>query len=155
MLSFGLQKHQPYLFTCFQTSKYVRRTLIHAFLLLKRWCVCGLFLFNGGKHRCCLALSFLTTTVHFSYCLFEGFSELNTYTVPCLFIYGVHKPHYYMWESTLTSKKISATLFVVCLSLNMFFVPFSCILTWKYINHTYPVAVYTLNTRLEHLIVCL
>ena len=51
-----------------------------------------------------------------------------------------------MCVSTLTSKRISATLFVVCLPLIMFFVPFSCILTCKYMNHTYPVAVYTLNT---------
>ena len=35
---------------------------------------------------------------------------------------------------------------LLLLSLNMFFVPFSSILTCKYINHTYPVVVYTPNT---------
>ena len=39
------------------------------------------------------------------------------------------------------------TLFVLSLSLNTFFVPVSCFSTCKYINHSYPVAVYTLNTR--------
>ena len=70
----------------------------------------------------------------------------KTNTVPCLFIYGMRKRHYYLSVSTLISKNISGTLFVVCLCLSMLFVPFSCILTCKYINHTYPVAVYTLNT---------
>ena len=59
----------------------------------------------------------------------------------------MHKRHFYLSGSTLTSKNISRTLFVVCLSVNMFFVPFSGILTCKCINDSYPVAVYTLNTR--------
>ena len=72
---------------------------------------------------------------------------LNTYTVPCYFIYSVHKRYCYLCVSTLASKHISGSLFVFCLSLNMFFLPFSGILTCTYINHTYPAAVYTLNTR--------
>ena len=64
-----------------------------------------------------------------------------------MFVYSVQKCHCYISISTLTSKNISGTLFVVCLFRNMFFLPFSGILTCKYINHTYPVAVYTLNTR--------
>ena len=35
---------------------------------------------------------------------------------------------------------------VVSFSLNMLFLPFSEILTWKYFNHGYLVEVYTLNT---------
>ena len=41
----------------------------------------------------------------------------------------------------------NGSLFVVSLSVNRFFVLFCCILTCKYINHTYAVAVHTLNTR--------
>ena len=71
---------------------------------------------------------------------------LNTYTVPCLFFYSLEKPHCYLSVSTLTSKNITASLFVVSLSLNMFFLTVFCFSTCEYINHTYPVAVYTLNT---------
>ena len=42
MLSFGLQKHQPYVFSSFQTFRYVGRTLIHGFLNLETSCVHGL-----------------------------------------------------------------------------------------------------------------
>ena len=75
------------------------------------------------------------------------FSELITYTVPCLFTYSFPKRHCYLWVSTLASKNISGTLFDLCLSLNAFFLPFSGILTGKYTKHTYHVAVSTLNTR--------
>ena len=109
-------------------------------------CVDGLLHFNLKKRHPYLASSFFTT-VDFIYCFFKDFLEPNTYTVPCLLIYSVHKRHCYLCVSTLTSKHISGSLFVFCLSLNMFFLPFSGILTCKYINHTYPVAVYTLNTR--------
>ena len=96
--------------------------------------------------------SFLTCFQLFAHCwlhlllilrLFKAFKS----TVPCLLICGEHKRHYYMCVSTITSKNTTGTLFVVCLSLNMFFVPFCCILSSKYINHTYPVAECTLNTR--------
>ena len=49
-------------------------------------------------------------------------------------------------RSTLTTENISGTLFVFCLSLKMFCIPFSDILTWKCINHTYLVEDYSLNT---------
>ena len=58
----------------------------------------------------------------------------------------VEKRNCYLLVSTLTSKNISGILFVVSLSLNMFFLPFSGTLTWTYINHTYLLVVYTLNT---------
>ena len=45
------------------------------------------------------------------------------------------------------SKNISGTFFVLFQSLSTFFLPFYVILTCKYINHTYSVAVYTLNLR--------
>ena len=71
---------------------------------------------------------------------------LNTYTVPCFFIDAVEKFNCYLSVSILASKNISGILFVVCFSPSMFFLPFPCILTQKCINHTYLVAIYTLNT---------
>ena len=146
MLSFGFQKHQPYLSSSFQTFKYVRRTLIHAFIPPNTSCTHCLLLFNLEKHHLYFAFRLLKT-VDFIYCLFWNFLRLNTYTVPCFFVYSIHKRHCYFSVSTLTSKNISSTLFNVCLSLNIFFLPISGILTCKGISHTYPVAVYTLNTR--------
>ena len=67
--------------------------------------------------------------------------------MPCLVIYSVHKRHCFLSVSALTSKKISVTLFVVCLSVNTFFLPFSGSLTCKYITRIYPVAGYSVNTR--------
>ena len=84
--------------------------------------------------------------VNFIYFLVSAFWALITYTVPCLFIYGVHKRHYYICVSTWRSENIGGTLFVVCLFVILFFVPFSYILTCKYINHTYPFPVYIRNT---------
>ena len=72
---------------------------------------------------------------------------VNTYTVPCLLIYSGQKRHFYLTVTTLTSKNISRTFFVVCLPLNTFFLPFTCILTCRYINQFHPVWVYTLNTQ--------
>ena len=71
---------------------------------------------------------------------------LNTYTVPCFFIDVVEKFNCYLSVSILASKNISGILFVVCFSPSMFFLPFRCILSQKCINHTYLVAIYTLNT---------
>ena len=68
---------------------------------------------------------------------------LNRYTVPCLFPGRVQKRNCYLSVSTLTSKDISSTLFILCFSLNVFVLPFSGILTWKSINHSYLVPVYT------------
>ena len=87
------------------------------------------------------------TTVEFIYYLFQGFSVLITYNVACLFIYSVQKRHCYLSVSNLASKNMSGTLFLVCLSLNTFFRPFSGILTCKYIKHISAPAVYTLITR--------
>ena len=64
----------------------------------------------------------------------------------CLFVDRVQKYNSYLFVSTLTSKNISGTLCVVCSTLNLLFLPFSGILSWKFINHTYPVAVFTLYT---------
>ena len=50
-----------------------------------------------------------------------------------------------LFGTTLTSKNVCGTLIVLYLFLNMFFVRFSSILTWKYFKHTYVVAVSTLN----------
>ena len=90
------------------------------------------------KHHSHFAFSFLTT-VDLFYCLFWGFWTLNTYTVPCLFVERIQKRNCYLSASTLKSKNISGTLFLVCLSLHMFFIVFSALLTWKCINRSYVV----------------
>ena len=69
MLSFGLQERKPYLFSSFQTTEYVKRTLVHAFLPLNTSCVDGLLHFNFEKHHSYVDVRFLTP-VDFIYCLF-------------------------------------------------------------------------------------
>ena len=109
-------------------------------------CVHGFLHLKLEKHHSYLPLTFLTT-VDYIYYLFQGFSGLITLTVPCHFIYGVQKHHCYFRVKTLAStKSTSDTLFVVWLSLDTFFLPFSGIFTCNYMKHTCPVAVYTLNT---------
>ena len=146
MLSYDLEKDQPYLFSTFKTFKYVKRTVIQVFVPLKTSCLHDFLHFKLEKHHSYLAFGFITTD-DFIYYLFQSFLVLIKYTVPCLFIYSVQKRHCYLSVSTLASRNISNTLFVVSFSLNTSFLPFSGILTFKYIKHTYPVAVYTLNTR--------
>ena len=102
--------------------------------------------FNLETYHSYFAFSFLTT-VDLFYCLFRGFRTLNTYTLSCLFIDRVQKWNCYLSVSTFIFKNISCTLFVVCLCLNMFFLPFSGISTLKFINHSYILPVFTLNTR--------
>ena len=145
MLSFSLQKQQPHVFSTIQTSKYVKQTWIQAFVPLKMWCVNEFLHLKLKKHHSYLLLCFLTT-VDYIYYFFQGFSAIITCSVPFLFIYSVQKRHCYLSVRILASKKLTGTFFVVCLSLNTFFVPFSGVLTCKYIKHTYPVAVYILNT---------
>ena len=72
---------------------------------------------------------------------------LNTYTVSCLFVDIVQKHNCDIYVKALISEKISSTWFVVCLSVNIFCLPFSGILTWKCVNHIHLVVVNTLNTR--------
>ena len=64
-----------------------------------------------------------------------------------MFIYTVQKHYCYLSVSTLTSKDLSIWFFVVFLSLNTFLLPFSGILSCKYMNQRDTVAVYILNTR--------
>ena len=71
---------------------------------------------------------------------------LNTYTLPSMFVDKVNWYNCYPSVSTLTFKNISRNLFVLCLSLNLFFLQFTGILTKKFINHTYLVAYYIRNT---------
>ena len=59
----------------------------------------------------------------------------------------VEKYNRYISESILTSTNLSGTLFVVSFSVNMLFVSFSRVLSWKCINHTDIVALSTLNTQ--------
>ena len=102
-----------------------------------------LFHFNLEKHYSCFCFSALTT-VEFFYWLFWKFETLKTYTAPSLFVRRVHQRSYYIYGGTLTTGNISATLFVFCLSLNMFVLPFCGILTWKCMSSSCVVAVYTL-----------
>ena len=55
------------------------------------------------------------------------------------------KTQFLPFRSRLVSKNISGTLFIVCLSLYMFYLPFSGIFTRKCINYSYLLTVYTLN----------
>ena len=100
---------------------------------------------NLEKHHSYLAFSFATIFELF-YWLFWGFLAINTYTVSCFFVDKVQKCNGYLSGSILKSKKVSCTWFFVCLSLNIVLPPFSYILTRNCNNHTYLVAVYTLNT---------
>ena len=100
---------------------------------------------NFKKHHTYLDFIFLTIGYVF-YCLFWGLERLNTYTVLCFPFERAQERSCYLSISTLASKNISSTLFVLSLSLNMFFVPFPGILTSRCISDTYLVAVYTLNS---------
>ena len=70
----------------------------------------------------------------------------NKHPVPCSFFWQSPKMQFVRFRQNLKSKNITGTLSLVWLSLKLFFLPFSSIFTWKWINHTYLVAVYTLNT---------
>ena len=146
MLSFRFQKHQPCLFFRYQTFKYVKWTIVQVFVPLKTSCVHVFLHLKLEKDHSYLAFSF-STTIDFVYYFFQGCSAVITCTPPCLFIYSVEKRHCYLSVSSLASKNISSTLFVVCLSLNTFFLPFCGISTCEYIKHTSSLAVDTLNTR--------
>ena len=104
-----------------------------------------LHLHRERRYRC-FTFCFVTTAD-----LLLRLLTLNTYTISCFFAHRVQKRSFYDSVRTLTSKNIGGTLFVVCLSLNWFFLPFSGLLTLKLISHSYLVAVYTLNTQ-KHLI---
>ena len=85
MLSFGLQKHQLYVFSSIQTFKYVTRTLIHAFLPLKTSCVRCLLNFKLQKHHSYFAFCFLIT-VDFITAYFKSFkSQILKLNLACLF----------------------------------------------------------------------
>ena len=145
MLSLDLQKHQPYFLCSFQTFKYVKSTFIHTFLLLNASCIRVLFQFNLQKLHWYFVFGFFIA-VDLIHCFFWGLETLNTLAVPCFFVYSIQNNHCYLSASSLTSKRISGTLFLLCLWLNIFFVPFCGILTCKYIKLSYLVAFSTLNT---------
>ena len=124
---FWLSKHRPCLFSYFETSKYVRRYLVCQFV--------------SSKYVILALLSSAALIVfHFNIAYAK-----NTYTLLCLFVDRANKCHYYLSVSTFTSKNLTGTLLVFCLSLTMDSLPFSRILTRKYINRRYLVAVYALN----------
>ena len=143
-------KHQSYLFSYFQTSKCVRQYLVYclfatvntlfllffAVQLVIASAASMLLEFNLEKHYSYFAFSFLTSFDR-SYFLFWGVWTANTYTVLCFFVDRVQKSSCYLCLSTLASKNISGTLFLVCVCLNLFFLSFCGVLTWKYINNSY------------------
>ena len=101
MSFFMPSKHQSYLFSHFETSKYVRWYLVCSFFTCKyvisavfcsltcNWSPSPMLLhFNLDKHDSHFAFIFLTTGYLF-YSLFSGFYMLNTYTVPCMFVDAV------------------------------------------------------------------
>ena len=105
----------------------------------------SLWLHQRRHQLCCILISkdlirtlllALWPLLIFFHCLFWGFPKLNTYTVPCLFVDRVQKCNSCLSVRTLTCNNSSGTLFFVCFSVNMFFLPFSTILTWKSINHS-------------------
>ena len=122
-LRFNLELYYQHLSFCILTSKIIIGTLLFSFLLL----------------------------LSFFYYLFWSFSTIYKDSVPSLLVKKVQKRKYYISVSSLRSKIISITFRVVLLSLHVFFLPFSGILTWKGINDTYRMnytylpVVYTLN----------
>ena len=63
-----------------------------------------------------------------------------------MFLHKVQNHNCYIYISILTTQNISGTLFVLCLSIKIFCLTFSDILTLKCINHTYLAEDYSLNT---------
>ena len=108
--------YQGHLSCCILTFKNIIRTLLLAFWPLSKRSMPYFRVFKRQRH---------------------------TLYVSC---YRLQKPNYFFFVNNLTSKDINGTLWVFCLSLNMLFLTFSDILTSKFINHCYLVAVYTLNT---------
>ena len=102
--------------------------------------------FNVEKDDSYFGLNVLTFGDLF-YCLFWGFQALDTYAPPYFFVGRVEKRNSYFSVSIVTSKNISRSRFILCFPLNMLFLPFCCILTWKSIKYIYLVPVYTLNTQ--------
>ena len=145
--------HQPYLSCSNLHSKYTKVFLYNREKRIIYVSCCPLafktsivlFYFYLKKHISYLAFNILTT-VHFLYCLFWSFLRVNTYTAPWLFVDRVKKRNCYVSKSTLRTKNMSDNLCGVSFCLNLFFLPFSRILSWKCINDSYLVAVYTLNT---------
>ena len=79
--------------------------------------------------------------------LFLKFLTLKTCTVPSFVVDRVQKWNCHISATTLTSQNLSGTLFFACLSVNMLCLAFANILSWKFIHHTYLLAIYTLNTQ--------
>ena len=69
--------------------------------------------------------------------IYQGFQAVSTYTVPCSFVDRFQQFNCYFSVSSLSLKNTTATLFVVSFSLNVFFLLFSCTLSWNCMNHEY------------------
>ena len=72
-----------------------------------------------------------------------------------MFVDWVQKRYCYLSVSTFTSKNINGILFFVWYTLNIFFLLFSGALSWKCVNHTFSVAVSTVDTTEHTLFLCL
>ena len=120
---FWLFKHQPWLFSYFQTSKYVRRHLVCWFLASK-YIICASF------------ASAAPIMFHFN----PGNAKYLHYTLSIS--WQGPKMKLLPFVSSFTSENITGTFFVFLESLSMDSLPFSSILTWKYINHSYLLAIF-------------
>ena len=127
---------------------YILNTLFLLFFSSETsYWISGTYLVGFQSRKTSFVISFQSSDQCWPFlCLFRGFYTRNTYTVSCLFLERLKKHSCYVYVTTLRTEHIIGTLFVVCLSLKMFCRPFSGILTWKCINHTYLLADYTLNT---------
>ena len=85
MLSFGPQKHQPYVFFSFQTFNYIKRTLIHVFLPRRHHAYIACCILTSKKIIRTLLLAFCPLFTSFTV-YFELFkSQKRRQYLPCLF----------------------------------------------------------------------
>ena len=140
MLLFGFQKAETQTYSRIHLLNYVQRTLIHAFLPLNTSRIHWFLHLSLKKLQPYCVSSFLTTP-DLICGLFRAFQMLHNSSIPCLFVYIIGEGHCYLSLSFLTSSKIRASLFVVCLLLNKLFGLFCAILICKYVSRMYLVAV--------------
>ena len=82
MLSFGPQKHQPYVFSSFQTFNYIKRTLIHVFLPRRHHAYVACCILTSKKIIRTLLFAFCPLLTSFTV-YFELFKRQN---VDCTFL---------------------------------------------------------------------
>ena len=141
MLSFGVENIKPTFSLTSKSLNILRGTFLVVCLLLNTlfllffavYLVISstalIFLhFKVQKYHSYFPFGFLNT-VYLFYFLFSGFQTVNRDTLSCFFVARSQRRDCQLSVITLTSKNISGTLFLVCLSLNMIFLPLRGILT--------------------------